>query len=114
MKNFRSGNIEILAATDVAARGLDVDDVDLVVNFDLPFDEEDYVHRIGRTGRAGRSGKAVSLVSGREIFLLQRIQRYAKVQVTRHKVPSRDEVDGKRVDVHFEKLQATLDRAAPA
>lgn len=109
MKNFRSGNIEVLAATDVAARGLDVDDVDLVVNFDLPFDEEDYVHRIGRTGRAGRSGKAVSLVSGREIFLLQRIQRYAKVQVTRHKVPSRDEVEGKRVDAHFEKLQATLE-----
>lgn len=109
MKNFRSGNVEILAATDVAARGLDVDDVDLVVNFDLPFDEEDYVHRIGRTGRAGRSGKAVSLVSGREIFLLQRIQRYAKVQITRQKVPSRDEVDGKRVDAHFEKLQATLD-----
>jgi ATP-dependent RNA helicase DeaD len=111
MKNFRSGNVEVLAATDVAARGLDVDDVDLVVNFDLPFDEEDYVHRIGRTGRAGRSGKAVSLVSGREIFLLQRIQRYAKVQVTRAKVPSRDEVDGKRVDAHFEKLQSTLEEA---
>lgn len=111
MKNFRSGAIEVLAATDVAARGLDVDDVDLVVNFDLPFDEEDYVHRIGRTGRAGRSGKAVSLVSGREIFLLQRIQRYAKVQVTRSKVPSRDEVDGKRVDAHFEKLQSTLEEA---
>ena len=111
MKNFRAGTIEILAATDVAARGLDVDDVDLVVNFDLPFDEEDYVHRIGRTGRAGRSGKAVSLVSGREIFLLQRIQRYAKVQVTRAKVPSRDEVDGKRVDAHFEKLQSTLEEA---
>jgi ATP-dependent RNA helicase DeaD len=109
MKNFRSGNIEILAATDVAARGLDVDDVDLVVNFDLPFDEEDYVHRIGRTGRAGRSGKAVSLVSGREIFLLQRIQRYAKVQVTRHKVPSREEVDGKRVDAHLSKIQAMLE-----
>jgi ATP-dependent RNA helicase DeaD len=111
MKNFRSGAIEVLAATDVAARGLDVDDVDLVVNFDLPFDEEDYVHRIGRTGRAGRSGKAVSLVSGREIFLLQRIQRYAKVQVTRAKVPSRDEVDGKRVDTHFDKLQSTLEEA---
>ena len=109
MKNFRSGNIEILAATDVAARGLDVDDVDLVVNFDLPFDEEDYVHRIGRTGRAGRSGKAVSLVSGREIFLLQRIQRYAKVQISRHTVPSREEVDGKRVDSHLSKIQAMLD-----
>lgn len=109
MKNFRAGNIEILAATDVAARGLDVDDVDLVVNFDLPYDEEDYVHRIGRTGRAGRSGKAVSLVSGRDIFLLQRIQRYAKVKIERFKVPTREEVEGKRVDSHFAKLQSLLE-----
>ncbi len=109
MKNFRSGAIEILAATDVAARGLDVDDVDLVVNLDLPYDEEDYVHRIGRTGRAGRSGKAVSLVSGREIFLLQRIQRYAKVKIDRHPIPSREDVDGRRTDVHLEKLRTTLE-----
>ena len=109
MKNFRAGNVEVLIATDVAARGLDVDDIDLVVNLDLPYDEEDYVHRIGRTGRAGRSGKAVNLVSGREIFLLQRIQRYAKVKIERHNVPSREEVEGKRVDVQFEKLKATLD-----
>ncbi len=110
MKNFRSGAIEVLVATDVAARGLDVDNVDLVVNLDLPYDEEDYVHRVGRTGRAGRSGKAVSLVGGREIFLLQRIQRFAKVKVDRAKLPTREEVDGKRVDSHFEKLQGTLDK----
>jgi ATP-dependent RNA helicase DeaD len=109
MKNFRSGNVEVLVATDVAARGLDVDDVDLVANMDLPYDEEDYVHRIGRTGRAGRSGKAISLVSGREIFLMQRIQRYAKVVVTRHKVPTREEVEGKRADTYFELLRATLE-----
>src|SRR5690606_31393040 len=109
MKNFRAGTVEVLVATDVAARGLDVDDIDLVINLDLPYDEEDYVHRIGRTGRAGRSGKAMNLVSGREIFLLQRIQRYAKVKVERHKVPSREEVEGKRVDIHLEKLKATLD-----
>lgn len=109
MKNFRSGNIEVLVATDVAARGLDVDDVDLVVNIDLPYDEEDYVHRIGRTGRAGRSGKAMSLVSGREIFLMQRIQRYAKVRIERHKVPTREEVEGKRADTYFELLRATLE-----
>jgi len=109
MKNFRAGTVEVLIATDVAARGLDVDDVDLVVNLDLPYDEEDYVHRIGRTGRAGRSGKAVNLVSGREIFLLQRIQRYAKVKMERHKVPSREEVEGKRVDSYFEKLKATIE-----
>lgn len=110
MKNFRAGTVEVLACTDVAARGLDVDEVDLVVNFDLPYDEEDYVHRIGRTGRAGRKGKAVSLVSGREIFLLQRIQRYAKVNIERSKVPTREEVEGKRTDGFIEKLQATLDK----
>jgi ATP-dependent RNA helicase DeaD len=109
MKNFRSGNVEVLVATDVAARGLDVDDLDLVVNIDLPYDEEDYVHRIGRTGRAGRSGKAISLVSGREIFLMQRIQRYAKVHVERHKVPTREEVEGKRADTYFELLRAMLE-----
>ncbi|RBP37342.1 ATP-dependent RNA helicase DeaD [Roseimicrobium gellanilyticum] len=110
MKNFRAGTVEVLACTDVAARGLDVNEVDLVVNFDLPYDEEDYVHRIGRTGRAGRKGKAVSLVSGREIFLLQRIQRYAKVNIERSKVPTREEVEGKRTDGYIEKLQATLDK----
>lgn len=110
MKNFRAGTVEVLACTDVAARGLDVDEVDLVVNFDLPYDEEDYVHRIGRTGRAGRKGKAVSLVSGREIFLLQRIQRYAKVNIERAKVPTREEVEGKRTDGYIEKLQATLEK----
>lgn len=112
MRNFRGGNIEVLVATDVAARGLDVDDVDLVVNVDLPYDEEDYVHRIGRTGRAGRSGKAISLVSGREIFLLQRIQRYANVRIERHKVPTREEVEGKRADSFFEMLRATLEEGS--
>ncbi|MEY4483151.1 MAG: hypothetical protein RL693_603, partial [Verrucomicrobiota bacterium] len=80
-----------------------------VVNFDLPYDEEDYVHRIGRTGRAGRKGMAVSLVGGRDIFLLQRIQRYAKVKIDRHKVPSREDVEGKRIDAHLEKLKALLE-----
>jgi ATP-dependent RNA helicase DeaD len=112
MKNFRSGNVELLVATDVAARGLDVDDVDLVVNIELPYDEEDYVHRIGRTGRAGRSGKAISLVSGKEIFLMQRIQRYAKVKVERHKVPTREEVEGKRADIYFEQIRACLEEGS--
>ena len=63
MADFRSGKTEILIATDVAARGIDVDDVDVVFNYDLPQDEEYYVHRIGRTGRAGREGVALSFVS---------------------------------------------------
>ena len=109
MKNFRSGAVEVLVATDVAARGLDVEEVDLVVNYDLPYDEEDYVHRIGRTGRAGRAGKAISLVTGREIFLLQRIQRYAKVRIERHPIPTREDVDGRRIDAHLEKLRSILE-----
>ncbi len=109
MKNFRSGAIDVLVATDVAARGLDVDDVDIIFNFDLPYDEEDYVHRIGRTGRAGRSGKAVNLVAGKEIFLLQRIQRYIKTKIQRAKVPSQEEVVNMRVDQQFEKVKALLE-----
>jgi len=109
MRNFRNGTVEVLVATDVAARGLDVNDVDLIVNFELPYDEEDYVHRIGRTGRAGRAGMAVSFVGGREIYLLQRIQRYINIRITRHKVPSQEEVEANRVDQSFEKLKTTME-----
>ena len=109
MRNFRSGTIEVLVATDVAARGLDVNDVDLIVNYELPYDTEDYVHRIGRTGRAGRKGTAVSLVAGREIYLMQRIQRFTNAKVERSKVPSQEEVETKLVDQSFEKLKATLE-----
>lgn len=109
MRNFRSGNVEVLVATDVAARGLDVNDIDLIINFELPYDEEDYVHRIGRTGRAGRKGMAISFVGGREIYLMQRIQRYINIKITRHKVPSQEEVEANRVDQTFEKLKATME-----
>ena len=109
MRNFRNGTVEVLVATDVAARGLDVNDIDLIVNFELPYDTEDYVHRIGRTGRAGRKGTAVSLVAGREIYLMQRIQRFTNAKVTRAKVPSQEEIEATRVDQSFEKLKATLE-----
>ncbi len=112
MRNFRSGNVEVLVATDVAARGLDVNDIDLIVNYELPYDTEDYVHRIGRTGRAGRKGTAVSLVAGREIYLMQRIQRFTNAKVDRTKVPSQEEVETKLVDQSFEKLKATLEAGA--
>ena len=72
MNSFRNGRTEILVATDVAARGIDVDDVEAVFNYDIPQDDEYYVHRIGRTGRAGREGKAFSLVVGKEVYKLQR------------------------------------------
>lgn len=109
LARFREGRIEILVATDVAARGLDVDDIDLVVNYEIPHDPEDYVHRIGRTGRAGRSGKAVSFVFGRDIYRLQTIEKYTRQSIRRERVPSQEQVEGKRADVLFQSVQERLE-----
>ena len=92
MKAFRSGRTDILIATDVAARGIDVDDVEAVFNFDLPQDNEYYVHRIGRTGRAGRCGRAFTFVKGKEVYKLKEIQRYCKTKVFAQPIPSADDV----------------------
>lgn len=92
MNRFRNGSLNLLVATDVAARGIDVDDVDAVINFDIPYDPEVYVHRIGRTGRAGRTGKAFSLVSGSDRRRIGDISRYTKVEVERMVVPSFQDV----------------------
>src|SRR6266404_3550135 len=110
MSKFRNSGLEFLVATDVAARGIDVDNIEVVFNYDLPWDEEDYVHRIGRTGRAGRSGRAFSLVAGREIYKLQSIERYTRVRIARHQVPSVDEVEEKRGNLFFEKIRGALQR----
>jgi len=110
MNKFRSSRLEFLVATDVAARGIDVDNIEVVFNYDLPWDEEDYVHRIGRTGRVGRSGRAFSLVAGREIYKLQSIERYTRVKVARHQVPSRDEVEEKRTNIFFEQVRSALQK----
>jgi ATP-dependent RNA helicase DeaD len=109
MKKFREKKIEFLVATDVAARGLDVDDIEVVFNYDLPHDGEDYVHRIGRTGRAGRTGKAVTFVAGREIYKMQNIIRFTRGKIRREKVPSLDEVEEKRTSAVFEHLRETLE-----
>ena len=108
-KRFRDGGIELLVATDVAARGLDIDDIDMVFNYDLPQDCEDYVHRIGRTGRAGREGKAVSFVYGRDVYKLESISRYIRHSIRREKIPSLEEVQGKRANKMFEKLKDRID-----
>ncbi|MEO8087157.1 MAG: DEAD/DEAH box helicase, partial [Bacteroidota bacterium] len=93
LSKFKHGRINILVATDVAARGIDVDNVDAVFNYDLPLDPEYYVHRIGRTGRAGKSGKAFTFVTGRnESGRLREIEHYAKVRIERHNTPSRKEL----------------------
>jgi ATP-dependent RNA helicase DeaD len=108
MNKFRKSGLEFLVATDVAARGIDVDDVEVVFNYDLPYDGEDYVHRIGRTGRRGRSGRAVSFASGREVFQIRNIERYTTVRIQRGKVPTVGEVEEARAGVFFDKLRATL------
>jgi ATP-dependent RNA helicase DeaD len=108
MNKFRKSGLEFLVATDVAARGIDVDDVQVVFNYDLPYDVEDYLHRIGRTGRAGRSGRAVSFVAGRELFQIYHIERYTKVKIQRAKPPTAAEVEEARANVFLEKLRTTL------
>ncbi len=109
MDDFRSGKVDILIATDVAARGIDVDDVDMVFNYDIPQDEEYYVHRIGRTGRAGRSGMALSFISGKEVYKLKDIERYCKTKILGKPVPSLDDVKNTKVDNMFEKIKQTIE-----
>jgi ATP-dependent RNA helicase DeaD len=109
MDKFRRRGFEFLIATDVAARGLDVDDLEVVFNFDLPNDAEDYTHRIGRTGRAGRKGRAFTFVSGQEIYKLQSMIRWARLDIRRERIPSLDEVEEARANVFFEKIRATLE-----
>ncbi len=108
MGKFRKSGLEFLVATDVAARGIDVDDIQAVFNYDLPYDVEDYVHRIGRTGRAGRSGMAFSFVAGRELFQIRNIERFTKMRIQRGRVPSVEEVDEARANVLLDKVRTTL------
>ena len=108
MGGFRKGTIEILIATDVAARGIDVDDVDLVINFDVPQDVEYYIHRIGRTGRAGKSGKAITFVTPKDFTKLREIMHYAKVQIPRMPVPSESDVAQSKTRAVFEQVRETI------
>ncbi len=108
MAQFRKGNIDILIATDVAARGIDVDNVEAVFNYDLPNDEEYYVHRIGRTGRAGKTGKAYTFVIGREIIKLKDIQKYTKSYITPIKPPTLLDVEETRMGSVLESIKETL------
>jgi len=109
IKRFKDGSVELLVATDVAARGLDIDDVDIVFNYDLPHDPEDYVHRVGRTGRAGRSGKSVTFVYGRDIYRLEAIERYTRQVVRRMPIPSLEDVEGRKADKVFNQVRESLE-----
>ena len=92
LKKFKEGNLDFLVATDVAARGIDVESVTHVINYDLPQDSESYVHRIGRTGRANREGIAYSLVTPKEYMMLKQIQRNTKSTIHKKSVPTADEI----------------------
>ncbi len=97
MREFKNGNIETLIATDVAARGIDIKDIDVVFNYDLPDDMEYYVHRIGRTGRANREGVSYSLVGRREMYRLHEIMRYTKAKIKLMTIPNVAEITNVRI-----------------
>ena len=98
LNKFNSGLIEILIATDVAARGLDIKEVDIVINFDIPSKEDYYVHRIGRTGRAGKEGASFTLVSAKEIKKLESIEKYTKKPIRKRAIPTVDKVNEVKQD----------------
>jgi len=112
MQKFKKAEFEFLVATDVAGRGIDVDDLELVVNYDIPYDAEDYVHRVGRTGRAGRRGLAVTFASGRDIYKLQFIERFTKTKIRRGEMPTVGEVEERRTDALLNKIRSVVEEGA--
>ncbi len=108
MSRFRNGIIDILIATDVAARGIDVDDVDAVFNYDVPSDEEYYVHRIGRTGRAQREGVSYTFAAGKELVKLRDIQRYTKSKIKLIKPPSIEDIQENKLSGIMDDIKAIL------
>lgn len=109
MKSFRNGKTDILIATDVAARGIDVDDVEAVFNYDIPQDDEYYVHRIGRTGRAGRTGRSFTFVKGKEVYKLKDIMRYCKTKIYAMPVPSLNDVNQIRIEKVMDKVGTIIE-----
>ncbi|GAA4297250.1 DEAD/DEAH box helicase [Nibribacter koreensis] len=114
MNKFKAGTLEILVATDVAARGIDVDNVEAVINYDLPQDEENYVHRIGRTGRAGKSGKAFSYVAGRDLYKLRDIERFTKAKIVRQPVPTYEDVAEVRTTLVLDQVKEVIEKGGLA
>lgn len=108
IENLKKGKLDILVATDVAARGLDVDRISHVVNYDIPYDTEAYIHRIGRTGRAGREGDAILFVSPRERRLLHAIERATKKKIELMELPSTELINDKRIAKFKQRITDTL------
>jgi ATP-dependent RNA helicase DeaD len=111
IQRLKDGQIDILVATDVAARGLDVDRISHVLNYDIPYDTESYVHRIGRTGRAGRKGEAILFVAPRERGMLGAIERATRQKIEQMNLPSVDAVNERRVAKFLEKIEGALGSA---
>lgn len=109
MDQFKKKDVRILVATDVAARGIDVNNIELVINFDVPQDEEYYVHRIGRTGRAGKKGAAYTFVVGREYLMLKSIERHTKAKINKASPPTLKAVMKKQVMMKLDDVSADLD-----
>jgi ATP-dependent RNA helicase DeaD len=109
IRRLRNGDLEIVVATDVAARGLDVERIGLVVNYDIPYDTESYVHRIGRTGRAGREGKALLFVTPRQRSMLRDIERFTGQRIEPVKMPTEGEIAARRITLFKERILETLE-----
>ncbi len=111
MKKFRKGTIDVLIATDVAARGLDVSDIDLVFNYDLPQQAEYYVHRIGRTARAGKKGASFTFVTSRDYPKFREIEKYANIKMEKMKLPTKADVERESLDNLFDKVNKNILKA---
>ena len=111
MKKFRNGTIDVLIATDVAARGLDVSDIDLVFNYDLPQQAEYYVHRIGRTARAGKKGASFTFVTSKDYPKFREIEKYANIKMEKMKLPTKADVERESLDNLFDKVKKNIIRA---
>ncbi len=109
MKKFRTGKIDVLVATDVAARGIDIDDITHVINYDIPQDHEAYVHRIGRTGRAGKKGVAITFIEPKEYRQLRLIEKLARTKIVRRELPSSADILERQRDLVKERLVKTLE-----
>ena len=111
MKKFRNGTIDVLIATDVAARGLDVSDIDLVFNYDLPQQAEYYVHRIGRTARAGKKGASFTFVTSKDFPKFREIEKYANIKMEKMKLPTKADVERESLDNLFDKVNKNILKA---
>jgi len=109
MKKFRERTIELLVATDVAARGIDVENVSMVINYDIPEDLEYYVHRIGRTGRAGKTGVSYTFVTGRQISLLKSIEHFTKSRIKRKRIPTLNDLAERQRELFKQRIINTIE-----